>query len=230
MADFPWWQQHLREEQLAVQFGYLLSAANCSTLACLRDLPEESLKKASQATYGMGYLDGAYGYGSFYYGPYLDGELLLDLPSKEFKAGHFVKLPMMVSREGLEGVTFSNQSMKTIEEETADMKKHFPSASECFIAKLYELYPRESFNSRFWLRQTWFRSVNNICFPIHANIPPVTSPSTAQRTTLPPPSPHQTLCTELEQLHHCAMAGVPDGGGHEPQRYRLWSFERQVLR
>jgi carboxylesterase type B len=159
MADFPWWQQQLREEQLAVQFGYLLSSANCSTLACLRDLPEESLKTASQATYRMGYRNGAYGYGSFYYGPYIDGELLLDLPSREFKAGHFAKLPMMVSREGLEGVTFSNQSMKTIEEETADMKKHFPFASKTFIVRLYELYPRETFNSIFWQRQTWFGSV-----------------------------------------------------------------------
>jgi carboxylesterase type B len=156
VADFPWWQQYLREEQLAGQFGYLLSETNCSTLACLRGVSEDTLKTASQASYGRGYADGAYGYGSFYYGPYLDGDLMEDLPSKEFRAGRFTKVPTLVSREGLEGVSFSNQSMTTIEEQTEDMKKHFPYAGEDFIRKVYELYPRAAYNSTFWQRQTWF--------------------------------------------------------------------------
>jgi len=156
VADFPWWQQFLSEEQLTNQFDYLLSGTNCSTLVCLRGVSEDALKMASQASYGLGYADGAYGYGSFYYGPYVDGDLLQDQPSKEFRAGHFTKFPMLVSREGLEGVTFSNQSMMTVEEETADMRKHFPYATEGFIRKLYSLYPRADYNSTFWQRQAWF--------------------------------------------------------------------------
>jgi carboxylesterase type B len=156
MPDYPWWQQYLREEQLAKQFDYLLMETNCSSLSCLRDVSEDALKTATQASYTLGYASGAYGYGHFYYGPYIDGDLIRDLPSREFKAGHFAKIPVMLSREGLEGVSFSNRSMTTVEEETADMKKHFPYASEDFIDKVYQLYPRAAFNSTFWQRQTWF--------------------------------------------------------------------------
>lgn len=156
IADYPWWQQYLREEQLEKQFDYLLSGTNCSALDCLRTVSEAELKVASQASYVRGYNDGAYGYGGFYYGPYVDGVVLQDLPSREFRSGHFAKIPTIVSREGLEGVAFTNQSVTTVEEETEDLKNHFHYADNEFIESLYELYPTQDYNSTFWRRQAWF--------------------------------------------------------------------------
>ncbi|KAJ4349735.1 uncharacterized protein N0V89_008353 [Didymosphaeria variabile] len=156
MADFPFWQQYLREEQLAKQYDNLLASANCSTLECLHELPEEILKEATQTTYISAYADKAYGYGNFYYGPYVDGDLIRDLPSREFRAGHFVQVPTWTSREGYEGFTFSNQSMTTIKEETEDLRNQFPRANEEFVEDVFGLYPQEQFNSTFWQRLTWF--------------------------------------------------------------------------
>lgn len=156
MVQLPWWQQYLREEQLATQYGSLLALTNCSSLACLQIVPENTLKAATQASYIKGYMNGEYGHGTFYYGPYVDGTLIQDLPSKEFKAGHFTKVPTLIDRDQYEGWVFSNQSMTTIEEQTGDLENQFPYAYEEFNDDVYELYPKEEFNSTFWQRQTWF--------------------------------------------------------------------------
>ncbi|PVI06068.1 alpha/beta-hydrolase [Periconia macrospinosa] len=156
VADFPYWQQHLREEQLNEQFDRLLNATNCSDLACLQALPENVLKDASQATYTNAYLEGAYGFGHYYYGPYVDGELLRDLPSREYKSGNFAKVPLWLSREGYEGVTATNTSLTTVEEEKADLRIQFPYASQEFMDSIYKLWPSEEYNSTFYHRATWF--------------------------------------------------------------------------
>ncbi|KAL1610427.1 hypothetical protein SLS60_002094 [Paraconiothyrium brasiliense] len=163
MADFPFWQQYLREEQLAKQYDNLLASADCSTLQCLQDLPEETLKEATQNTYVSAYADKAYGYGNFYYGPYVDGGLIRDLPSREFRAGHFSQVPTWTSREGYEGFTFSNQSVTTIKEEIEDLRTQFPSAHEEFVDDVFGLYPHDQFNSTFWQRLTWFGDFSINC-------------------------------------------------------------------
>ncbi|KAF1978456.1 carboxylesterase, partial [Bimuria novae-zelandiae CBS 107.79] len=160
MADFSWWQQYLEEEQLEKQYENLLDLSNCSSLECLQALPEETLIEGTQATYISAYAERSYGYGNFYYGPYVDGDIIRDLPSREFREGHFVKVPTWTTREGYEGFTFSNQSMTTFEEEVVDLKIQFPCASEGFIDHLFALYPRENFNSTFWQRLTCDFSIN----------------------------------------------------------------------
>jgi carboxylesterase type B len=156
IADFPFWQQYRRKEQLDTQFGYLLEASNCFDLARLQEVPEDILRNATQATYARGYAEGDYGYGNFYFGPYVDGTFIRGLPSREFIAGNFAKVPTWISREGYEGVTFSSSSMMTVEEEKADLGMQFPYAYEGFIDKLYELYPSEEYNSTFFHRAAWF--------------------------------------------------------------------------
>ncbi|KAJ4295596.1 hypothetical protein N0V90_007609 [Kalmusia sp. IMI 367209] len=163
IAEYPWWQQFLKEDQLDRQFEVLLTDAGCADLKCLQEIPEDVLKNATQKTYTTAYLEGAYGYGTFYYGPYVDGKVVRDLPSREFAAGHFAKVPTIVSREGYEGWAFSNQSMMTIEEEKNDLRTQFPYADDSFIDKLYALYPSEDFNSTFWHRQTWFGDFSINC-------------------------------------------------------------------
>ena len=101
-------------------------------------------------------MDGAYGHGHFFYGPYVDGNIIRDLPSREFKAGHFSKVPMLVDREQYEGVSFSNRSMTTVEELVHDVQTQFPYSDARFIERLLALYPLNDYNSTFWQRVAWF--------------------------------------------------------------------------
>src|SRR5258708_1800963 len=55
-----------------------------------------------------------------------------------------------------EGVIFSNMSATTQVQETVDAKDMFPLAGPAFFSRLYQLYPRPSYNSTFYQRQTWF--------------------------------------------------------------------------
>lgn len=47
-------------------------------------------------------------------------------------------------------------STKTQVQETVDAKYMFPLAGPAFFSRLYQLYPRPSYNSTFFQRQTWF--------------------------------------------------------------------------
>lgn len=156
IAEYPWWQPYLSEEQLLRQYGYLLTETACENLQCLRGLDAAKLANASQITYIKAYTDEAYGYGSFYYGPYVDKMVIKDLPSKEFKAGHFTKIPLLVDREQYEGYAFTNQSLTTMSQETGDLRVLYPYADDKFIDELFKLYPASDFNSTVFQRQTWF--------------------------------------------------------------------------
>lgn len=52
------WQLPLNEKQLAKQHEYLLKVTNCTSMECLKALPEAVLKNATQATYPIGYAEG----------------------------------------------------------------------------------------------------------------------------------------------------------------------------
>lgn len=87
---------------LESQYRLLLSASNCTDLQCLRTLDSASLKIAAQQTYIDAYNSdpGLYAFGDFYYGPSVDGDLIRDLPSNEWKQGHFTKVPLVVDHNG----------------------------------------------------------------------------------------------------------------------------------
>ena len=55
-----------------------------------------------------------------------------------------------------EGYIFSNMSVKTQVQETVDAKHLFPLGGPAFFSRLYQLYPRPTYNSTFFQRQTWF--------------------------------------------------------------------------
>jgi hypothetical protein len=87
---------------LESQYRLLLSASNCTDLQCLRTIDSASLKRAAQQTYVDAYNSdpGLYAFGDFYYGPSVDGDLIRDLPSNEWKQGHFTKVPLIVDHDG----------------------------------------------------------------------------------------------------------------------------------
>ena len=119
-------------------------------------LPAQKLANASTESYEVAYARGDYGYGDFYYGPYVDGVVIRDLPSQEFKQGHFTQVPLLTNREGYEGYIFSNPNETTTTQEIQDLATLFPNAKKSFFTRLFELYPRSDFNSTLFQRQTLF--------------------------------------------------------------------------
>ena len=105
MVEYPWWQPYKNNTVLETQYRDLLSASGCTNLQCLRSLDVGKLTSAGQMTFAAGYdaMQPTYGYGDFYYGPSVDGTIIKDLPSNEFKQGHFTKVPLLLDRDGYEG-------------------------------------------------------------------------------------------------------------------------------
>jgi carboxylesterase type B len=151
---------------LEEQYGIILNVTGCSNLECLRSLPAAILANASQATYSVGYAAGDYGFGDFFYGPYVDGAVIRDLPSQEFKKGHFTKVPLLTNREGYEGTLFSNQNETNMTQEVLDLNTLFPYAKQSFFNRLFELYPSSNFNSTFFQRSQLFGDFI-ICCPTY---------------------------------------------------------------
>ncbi|OQO08698.1 hypothetical protein B0A48_06568 [Cryoendolithus antarcticus] len=164
VAEYPWWQPYHNNTILQNQYRNLLSASNCTTLACLRGLSTEALKTAGQKTYSDAYYqDDVVAFGDFYYGPSVDGNIIRDLPSNEFKQGHFTKVPLLVDHDGYEGYLYTNRSETTIEQETTGLMKLFPYAKQTFFDRLYQLYPREAYNSTLFQREKLFGDFIIMC-------------------------------------------------------------------
>jgi carboxylesterase type B len=133
-----------------------LNATGCANLDCLRSVPAPALADASQATFKLGFASGDYGYGDFFYGPYVDGTIVRDLLSEEFRKGHFTSVPLLTNRDAYEGVLFSNLNETSITQELLDLENLFPYAKQSFFNRLFQLYPSSTFNSTLFQRQQIF--------------------------------------------------------------------------
>lgn len=145
--DYPWMQPYRNASTLERQFDTLTKASGCNNLNCLRQLSITKLRNAADETFIRGYQNGDYGYGDFFFGPYVDGSVIQDLPSTEFKSGRFTKVPLLTNREGYEGYLFTNRSLATTTEMTQTLENLFPYAKQSFFSRLFQLYPRSDFNS-----------------------------------------------------------------------------------
>lgn len=134
----------------------MLAGSNCTDLTCLKSLSTDALVAAANHSFTAGYSSGLYTYGDFFYGPVVDDDTIRDLPSNEFKHGHFTPVPLLTNREGYEGYIFSNQTETTDAELLTDLQELFPSANQSFFDRLLKLYPRDSFNSTLFQRQQIF--------------------------------------------------------------------------
>ncbi|KZT55338.1 alpha/beta-hydrolase [Calocera cornea HHB12733] len=156
ISQYPWWQPFKNDSTLETQYRLLLQETGCSSLTCLRGLDTVALANATQKVYVDAYAAGQYGYGDYFFGPSVDGDIIRDLPSNEFKNGHFTKVALLVNRDGYEGVLFSNRSMNGTDQEITDLHHLFPYAKQSFINRLYELYPVDAYNSTFFHRAQWY--------------------------------------------------------------------------
>lgn len=121
VAEYPWWQPLLNDSTQELQYRLALEAAGCDGVACLRGLSEAEVTAAGQADFNNSYPGTGDGYGSFWFGPVVDGEFLQSLPDEAFKRGEYYKVPLLVDRDGYEGYDFSNSSQTNQVEETVDV-------------------------------------------------------------------------------------------------------------
>lgn len=121
IAEYPWWQPLLNRSTQELQYRLALGAAGCGGLNCLRELDAAALTRVGQADFNNSYDGTGDGYGTFWFGPVVDGEFLRELPDVAFKKGNFHKVPLLVDREGYEGASFSNSSQTNQVEETMDV-------------------------------------------------------------------------------------------------------------
>ena len=103
IAEYPWWQPYSNDTVTEKQYTDLLAISGCADLACLRALDIGTLSNAAAQTYASGWDAGMYGFGDYYYGPSVDGDVIHALPSEELAQGHFTPVPLLTDREEWEG-------------------------------------------------------------------------------------------------------------------------------
>ena len=103
ILEYPWWQPYPNDTVAEKQYTDLLTHAGCADINCLRALDTNTLNTAIAGTFASGYQEGLYGFGTYYFGPTVDGEVIRGLPSDEFAQGHFYPVPLLVDREQWEG-------------------------------------------------------------------------------------------------------------------------------
>lgn len=127
IAEYPWWQPLLNESTQELQYRYALDAASCGDLNCLRGLSTEELTLVGQTDLNVSYPGPGSGYGTFFFGPVVDGDFLQELPDMAFKKGNYYKVPLLVDHDGYEGALFSNQTQTNQIEETLDVSTEISS-------------------------------------------------------------------------------------------------------
>ncbi|KAF2651928.1 alpha/beta-hydrolase [Lophiostoma macrostomum CBS 122681] len=138
IAEYPWWQPFHDKETLTSQYEVLLSATNCTDIVCMRNLDYDALANATMKSYIDAYSSGLYGYGDFYYGPYVDGKFIQDLPSEEFGQGRWSKVPLLLDHDAFEGLIFTNASITTSSETVATLETVFQANDPAIIARFQQ--------------------------------------------------------------------------------------------
>jgi len=160
ISEYPWWQSYVRLLQssrytqalttglfpsyhnhtlLESQYRLLLSASSCDDLQCLRSLDSTALKLAAQQTYVDAYSSDLYAFSDFYYGPSVDGDIIRDLPSNEWKQGHFTKVSLLVDHNSYEGYDYGNESITTASDAQVDLQTWWPAATTSFFDRRHQL-------------------------------------------------------------------------------------------
>ncbi|KAL0929352.1 carboxylesterase family protein [Colletotrichum truncatum] len=147
ISEYPWMTPMYPTDWYNKQYEGLLSASDCDDIACLRSLPVDSLKSATKSAAEIAYNNGDFGYGTFYWGPSVDGKRIRDYPLNEFRNSHFTKVPFVVDREGYEGYVFTNPSTKAEEDVATSLEMIWQTKNKTFINQVLELYPTDQFNA-----------------------------------------------------------------------------------
>lgn len=166
IAEYPWWTPIYNDSWLATQYSGFAGAANCSSVSCLRNLSVRDLQHATVTSYRTAYSARQYAYGTFYWGPAVDGHAIPDYPAAAFRDGKFTKVPVLVDRNGFEGVSFTNLSLTTAAEVLADLSTLWPSTALSRLAEILSLYPASAYNGTALSAQPFFQVLQAIYGPI----------------------------------------------------------------
>ncbi|KAF7553050.1 hypothetical protein G7Z17_g3908 [Cylindrodendrum hubeiense] len=147
IPEFPWWTPIYETEWVNQQYAGFLDAANCSSLRCLRNLPIADIQAATRASTVTAYLAKQYAYGTFYWGPVIDGNIIRANPEEEFRDGHITKVPVLVDRNFDEGFIFSNTSVKGEDEVVSDFAALWHDSNGYFADIALALYPESKYNT-----------------------------------------------------------------------------------
>lgn len=129
------------------QYAGFLEAAKCTSLSCLRKLPVADIQLATRASTVAAYLAKQYAYGTYYWGPVIDGNIIRANPEGEFRDGHFTKVPVLVDRNFDEGFIFSNTSVTREEEVVSDLAALWHDNNGYFADIALGLYPESVYNT-----------------------------------------------------------------------------------
>ncbi|OCK94390.1 alpha/beta-hydrolase [Cenococcum geophilum 1.58] len=165
-AEYPWWTPIYNDSWLAAQYSGFADAANCSSVYCLRNLSVRDLQRATVTSYQTAYSARQYAYGTFYWGPAVDGHAVPDYPAAAFRDGKFTKIPVLVDRDGFEGVSFTNFSLTTTAEVLADLSTLWPSIAPGRLAEILALYPASAYNGTALSAQPFFQVLQVVYGPI----------------------------------------------------------------
>ncbi|ETS73837.1 hypothetical protein PFICI_14783 [Pestalotiopsis fici W106-1] len=144
IMESPWWSPMMNKDQLNKQYQLFLREADCSTLDCLRKAPISAIKLATESSYNISYNDGDFAYGTYYWGPAMDGKVIPEHPMQAFKENHVLNIPIMINHARDEGFEASNVSMTTEAEVATDLEILWRNKS--FVTDALKNYPTTMFN------------------------------------------------------------------------------------
>jgi carboxylesterase type B len=85
--------------QQDMMFSTTLRQTNCSSIDCLRALPTDAFATLSQQVLNASDSIPGAGYGTWLWGPVIDGKFVKKHPSVAFEEGEFYDMPIMVDHE-----------------------------------------------------------------------------------------------------------------------------------
>ncbi|KAF3025110.1 hypothetical protein E8E14_014617 [Neopestalotiopsis sp. 37M] len=145
IMDSPWWSPMMNNVTVNKQYQAFLKAAECEDLRCLRDAPVHVIKYATEILYNTTYSAGQIAYGTYYWGPFIDGTIIREHPLTAFEYNRVANVTVMITRVGNEGFAFSNVSIDTEIEMKKDLEPLWQS--EKFVSDTLIHYPTTAFNN-----------------------------------------------------------------------------------
>ncbi|BFZ61486.1 hypothetical protein YB2330_002552 [Saitoella coloradoensis] len=135
----PGWAPQYSPRLLEAQYQTLQIAANCTSLQCLKDAPAEVLAAASYEIVTNA------PYGSFVFGPAVDGTFVPALPGYLLLIGAFPKnVQMMSGHNADEGYIFTPKNISTETDFETYVYETTSTTNPAVVAEIVSLYPPPS--------------------------------------------------------------------------------------
>ncbi|KAK6539036.1 hypothetical protein TWF694_010583 [Orbilia ellipsospora] len=154
----PAWLPQYDPGQMETQYASFEARAGCTGkgLACLRAQPTDTIDNANRG------LIGAQAYGTFGFGPAVDGVFIKDLPQFEFARGNYWKNmdSLIVGHNMHEGYIFTNAEATDDDQVMSLLRYTFANATSDTINRITQIYPEPGLFRKYLTN--YFRSADLI--------------------------------------------------------------------